>query len=99
MARAKNQSEGGVITAEQFDHIKKAYETASAQLDAARAQLLVSKSMISTASAAVETANSQVKVLDTQLKNTRLYAPADGILQKDGFFRAMWFSQVSQSLL
>ena len=82
MARAKNQSAGGVITPEQFDHIKKAYETASAQLDAARAQLLVSKSMISTASAAVETANAQVRVLDTQLKNTRLYAPADGTLAK-----------------
>ncbi len=82
MNRAKNQSEGGVITAEQFDHIKKAYETASAQLDAAKAQLLVSKSMISSASASVETAKAQVKVLDTQLKNTRLYAPADGIVAK-----------------
>src|SRR5665811_1399223 len=82
MARAKNQSAGGVITPEQFDHVKKAYETASAQLDAARAQLLVSKSMISTASAAVETANAQVKVLNTQLKNTKLYAPADGTLAK-----------------
>jgi membrane fusion protein (multidrug efflux system) len=38
--------------------------------------------MISTASAAVESANAQVKVLDTQLKNTKLYAPADGILAK-----------------
>jgi membrane fusion protein, multidrug efflux system len=82
MTRAKNQSEGGVITPEQFDHIKKAYETASAQLDAAKAQLLVSKSMISSASASVETANAQVKVLDIQLKNTRLYAPADGVVAK-----------------
>jgi membrane fusion protein (multidrug efflux system) len=82
MTRAKNQSEGGVITTEQFDHIKKAFETASAQLDAARAQLLVSKSMISSASASVETANSQIKVLDAQLKNTRLYAPADGVVAK-----------------
>jgi membrane fusion protein, multidrug efflux system len=80
--RAKNQSEGGVITAEQFDHVKKAFETASAQLDAAKALLLVSKSMISSASASVETANAQVKVLDTQLKNTRLFAPADGIVAK-----------------
>jgi membrane fusion protein, multidrug efflux system len=82
MNRAKSQSEGGVITTEQFDHIKKAYETASAQLEAAKAQLLVSKSMISTASASVETANAQIKVLDAQLKNTRLYAPADGIVAK-----------------
>ena len=82
MTRAKNQSEGGVITPEQFDHIKKAAETASAQLEAARAMLLVSKSMISTASASVETADAQVKVLNTQLKNTSLFAPADGVVAK-----------------
>jgi membrane fusion protein, multidrug efflux system len=82
MTRAKSQSEGGVITPEQFDHIKKAFETASAQLDAAKAQLLVSKSMISSALASVETANAQVKVLDTQLNNTKLYAPADGVIAK-----------------
>jgi membrane fusion protein, multidrug efflux system len=80
--RAKKQSEGGVITNEQFDHIKKAYEAAAAQLDAAKAQLSVSKSMITTAAAAVETANAQIKVLDTQLKNTRLYAPFDGVVAK-----------------
>jgi membrane fusion protein (multidrug efflux system) len=82
MSRANKQSEGGVITPEQFDHIKKAYETASAQLEAAKAQLMVSKSMISSASASVETANAQIKVLAAQLKNTRLYAPADGVIAK-----------------
>jgi len=80
--RAKTQAAGGVITAEQFDHIQKAWETASAQLEAAKAQLSVSKSMISTASAAVETASAQVQVLETQLRNTRLYAPSDGVLAK-----------------
>jgi len=82
LARAKSQAEGGVITTEQFDHIKKASETADAQLEASRAQLMVSKSMISSALAAVETSTSQIKVLDNQLKNTRLYAPADGIIAK-----------------
>jgi membrane fusion protein, multidrug efflux system len=82
LTRAKNQSEGGVMTAEQFDHIKKANETALAQLEVAKAQLLVSKSLISTASASVETANAQINVLNTQLKNTKLYAPADGIIAK-----------------
>jgi membrane fusion protein, multidrug efflux system len=82
MERAKSQAEGGVITIEQFDHIKKAYETAAAQLEASKAQLLVSKSMISSAKAALETANTQVKVLDNQLKNTRLYSPADGVIAK-----------------
>jgi membrane fusion protein (multidrug efflux system) len=82
MVRAKNQSEGGVITTEQFDHVKKAFETASAQLDAAKAQLTVTKSMIASASAAVETADAQVRVLDTQLRNTKLYAPADGVVAR-----------------
>jgi membrane fusion protein (multidrug efflux system) len=82
LARAKSQSDGGVITAEQFDHIKKANETATAQLEAAKAQVLVTKSMISTAAAAVETADAQIKVIDNQLKNTKLYAPADGIIAK-----------------
>lgn len=82
LTRAKNQSAGGVITREQLDHAQKAFETASAQLDASKAQLLVSKSMISSASASVETAGSQIKVLDAQLRNTRLYAPADGVIAK-----------------
>ncbi len=82
LKRARSQSEGGVITAEQFDHIKKAFETAGAQLDAAKAQLTVSKSLIATANAAVETADAQVRVLDTQLRNTKLYAPADGVIAK-----------------
>jgi membrane fusion protein, multidrug efflux system len=82
MTRAKNQIEGGVITSEQFDHIKKVYETAVAQLDAAKAQLFVSKSQITTAYAAVESANAQVNIIETQLGNTRLYAPFDGVASK-----------------
>lgn len=82
LARAKSQADGGVITSEQYDHIKKAFETATAQFDVGKSQLLVSKSMISSASAAVETTIAQIKVIDTQLKNTRLYAPADGIVAK-----------------
>jgi membrane fusion protein (multidrug efflux system) len=82
LTRAKAQSAGGVITSEQFDHIKKSYETAEAQLEAAKAQLLVSKSMISSASAAAETSDAQINVLNTQLKNTKLFAPSDGIIAK-----------------
>jgi membrane fusion protein (multidrug efflux system) len=82
LTRAKKQSEGGVITSEQFDHIRKAYETASAQLEAGKALLQVSRSMISTSSASVETSNAQIKVFDAQLKNTKLYAPADGLIAK-----------------
>lgn len=81
-SRAKIQSEGGVITAEQYDHAVKAYETAVAQLDAAKSQLKVSASMIITAHAAVETADAQVKVLDAQLRNTLLFAPDDGTIAR-----------------
>jgi membrane fusion protein (multidrug efflux system) len=80
--RAKKQSEGGVITQEQYDHITKAYEAASAQADAAKALIAVSKLQINSASAAVETANAQIKVLDAQLKNTRLWSPGDGVIAK-----------------
>ena len=80
--RAKKQSDGGVITAEQFDHARIGLETATAQLEAARAQLLVSRTAISTASASVETAEAQIKILDNQLSNTRLYSPANGIVAK-----------------
>ncbi len=80
--RAKEQSEGGVITKELYDHTKKAYETAVAQLEAAKAQIAVSRAQISSAEAAVETANSQVKVIITQIHNTKLYAPAGGTIAR-----------------
>jgi membrane fusion protein, multidrug efflux system len=82
LKRAKSQSEGGVITIEQYDHARKAYETASAQLEAGKAQLNVSRSMISGVGASVETAGAQINVINTQLKNTRLYSPADGVIAK-----------------
>lgn len=80
--RAKNQSEGGVITNEQFDHSKKAYEAAAAQLETAKSQLGVSKAVIGGASASVETAQSQVNVLNTQLHNMSIIAPSNGIIAK-----------------
>ena len=82
LERAKIQNDGGVITSEQFSHIKKNYETAAAQLDAAKTQLLVSKAMISGARAAAETSAAQVNVVETQLRNTLLFAPADGVISK-----------------
>ena len=82
LERAKKQSEGGVITDEQYDHITKAYEAASAQSDASKALIAVSKLQISSASAAVETTNAQIKVIDTQLKNTKLSSPATGVIAK-----------------
>jgi membrane fusion protein, multidrug efflux system len=80
--RAKIQSEGGVITREQLDHANKAFETAEAQLESAKSQLLVSRSAIASAYSSVETADAQIKVLAAQLNNTRLCAPAEGIIAK-----------------
>jgi len=80
--RAKQQISGDVITREQFDHLKKAYETAKAQLNAAKIQLSVSRAQIGSANASVGFADAQINVIDTQLTNTRLYAPFDGIISK-----------------
>ncbi len=80
--RAKTQFNGGVITKEQYDHLKKTEETAQAQLEAAHAQLLVSKSMIKSAETTVASAQAQIAVISTQLNNTRLYAPVDGVVAK-----------------
>lgn len=80
--RAKKQSEGGVITDEQYDHIAKTFEASSAQAEASKAMIVVSKAQITSASAAVETADAQIRVLETQLKNTKLWSPANGIIAK-----------------
>lgn len=80
--RAKEQFKGDVITKEQFDHSKKAWETAKAQLDAAKSQLSVSRAAIATSVAAIATTNAQIGVITTQLNNTHLYAPIDGTVAK-----------------
>ena len=80
--RAKTQYAGGVTTKEQFEHAKRAEETAQAQLDAAKAQLAVSKAQIHTAEASIVGALAQIGVIDTQLNNTRLYAPVTGVVAK-----------------
>lgn len=80
--RAKSQFEGSVITKEQYDHAKKALETAQAQLEAAHSQANVSKSQIQTAEASVETAQAQINTISTQLNNTKLFAPCTGVIGK-----------------
>ena len=80
--RAKVQVAGDVLTKEQYDHMKKAWETAKAQLDAAKIQLAVSRAQIESANAAVGFANAQINVIETQLTNTRLFAPFDGVIAK-----------------
>ena len=80
--RAKSQFRSDVITQEQYDHAKKALETAKAQLEADQSQAKVSNSLIKTSQAAVESAQAQINVIETQINNTRLYAPCDGIVGK-----------------
>jgi len=80
--RAKTQFSGGVLTEEQYDHIKKAMETAQAQYVAAQAQTVVSKTQIESAETSVATSQAQIDVINTQLKNTRLYAPVNGVVAK-----------------
>jgi membrane fusion protein, multidrug efflux system len=82
LKRAENQMSGGVITLEQYDHIRSAYETAKAQLESSKALLDVSMAQISTARAAVQSAEAQIKVIEAQLRNTMLYSPIDGIVAK-----------------
>ncbi|MDD3078103.1 MAG: HlyD family secretion protein [Paludibacter sp.] len=81
-ARAQKQFAGGVLTQEQFDHIQKGFETAQAQYTATKTQFKLSRSQIKSSEAAVASAEAQIHVIDTQLRNTRLYAPASGVIAK-----------------
>lgn len=80
--RAKVQYAGDVVTKEQYDHSKKSWETAQAQYQASQAELNVSQAQIKTAEASIVSSDAQIGVVNTQLGNTRLYAPADGIIAK-----------------
>jgi membrane fusion protein, multidrug efflux system len=80
--RAKLQYDGNILTKEQLDHARKTYESAQAQYEAAKAQIDVSKSTIESAHSSIKTAAAQVSTLETQLHNTRIYAPASGLIAK-----------------
>lgn len=82
LARAKTQFEGGVITKEQYDHAQKAYESAQAQLIANQTQLNVSKAQIESAKTAIKSVDAQIGYIETQLRNTKLYAPFDGVVSR-----------------
>ena len=81
-ARAETQYSGGVITQEQYDHAKKALETAQAQYDASVAALEMSKAQIGSATSGVEVSKAQVNVVESQLRNYKLFAPCDGVIAK-----------------
>jgi len=80
--RAKAQFAGDVISKEQYDHANKTLETTQAQYDAAKSQLQVSRTQITSSAKAIENSIAQINVVSTQLKNTKLYAPIDGLVAK-----------------
>jgi membrane fusion protein (multidrug efflux system) len=80
--RASAQYDGKVISKEQYDHAKKTFESSKALLDASKAQADVSKSQIGVAETTAKASAAQVSVLETSLRNTRIFAPADGRIAK-----------------
>jgi len=80
--RAQTQFKGDVITQEQFDHTKKALETAKAQLEASQSQAKVSNAQIKSTRAAVASAEAHITVIQSLLNNTKLYAPSEGVVGK-----------------
>ncbi|MFT3751380.1 MAG: HlyD family secretion protein [Paludibacter sp.] len=80
--RSKVQFNGGVTTKEQYDHMKKALETAQAQYEAAKAQIQLSKTQIAATETNIKTSDAQIAAINTQLKNSRVYASANGIIAK-----------------
>lgn len=82
LTRSKTQYEGGVTTKEQLEHAQKAFESAKALYEAAKIQLSVSKSQIASAQSAIESTKAQIGVIESQLRNTRLFAPIDGVVAK-----------------
>lgn len=80
--RAKTQFQGGVLTQEQFEHIKKAYETAITMLKTAQMELKISETQIKIANAAIANADSKLLLDDANLKNTKIYAPISGVVSK-----------------
>jgi len=80
--RAEEQFKGQVITQEQHDHIKKAYEAAQAQYDAALKQIDVTKTQIESASKTIDVAQKQIDMVNAKLSNTKIFAPMNGIIAK-----------------
>ncbi|MCX6249624.1 MAG: HlyD family secretion protein [Bacteroidetes bacterium] len=80
--RAELQLKGSVISREQFDHIKKSFESAQAQLDAAHAQLEVGKAQIVSGESSIKSADAQIGNIETMLNNTKIHAPSTGRIAK-----------------
>ncbi|MCB8995424.1 MAG: HlyD family secretion protein [Bacteroidales bacterium] len=80
--RAEEQFSGGVITSEKMDNVSKALEVAKAQMESAKSQLEVSRAQLASSEAAVKSSDSQISIVETQLKNTKIFAPADGVLAR-----------------
>lgn len=97
LKRAEIQLDGGVITKEVYDRIKRENEIAVAQFDAATAQLSVSKAQVGTSESAVNSALAQIDVINTQLGNCKLYSPVSGVVAKKWLLQGD-ISQPGQSI-
>ncbi len=82
LARAKVQFDGGVITLEKYEHVKKDYESSEARLLEAEKRADFIKSNISLALAQLNKTKSQYNFINTLLNNTRLYSPINGFVAK-----------------
>jgi membrane fusion protein (multidrug efflux system) len=80
--RSKTQFESNIVTKEAFDHAAKALDAAKAQINASQSSLTVSKAKIESSASAIRSAQAQVDLIQTQLRNTKLYAPMNGIIAK-----------------
>ena len=80
--RAETQFKGEVITREAYDHAQKALEVANAKLKSAQKELELVAATRKSVLASVEAVKAQVGVLQSQLAETRVYAPANGVIAK-----------------
>ncbi len=80
--RAGKQFKGEVITRESYDHAQKDFQAAEARLNSGKKELDLAAAERKSAIAAVESAKAQVGVIESQLADTRVYAPANGVIAK-----------------
>lgn len=80
--RAEKQFKGEVITKEAYDHAVKDLEAARARLQSGKKELDLAAAAQKSAVASVQAARAQVSIVESQLADTRVYAPADGVIAK-----------------
>ena len=80
--RTEKQFKGEVLTKEAYDHAVKDLEAARARLQSGKKELDLAAAAQKSAVASVHAARAQVSIIESQLADTRVYAPADGVIAK-----------------